>query len=70
MKHPLPAYLKFGVPVTLATDDAGVSRSDITAEYQRAAETYHLSYVGLKKMARASSYPQLLARREPLEGRR
>jgi len=42
------------VPVALATDDAGVSRSDITAEYQRAAETYHLSYADLKKMARAS----------------
>jgi hypothetical protein len=54
MRHPLPMYLRFGVPVTLATDDAGVSRSDITAEYQRAAETYHLSYADLKKMARAS----------------
>lgn len=53
-RHPLPMYLRFGVPVTLATDDAGVSRSDITAEYQRAAETYQLSYVDLKKMARAS----------------
>ncbi len=54
MRHPLPMYLRFGVPVTLATDDAGVSRSDITAEYQRAAETYRLSYAVLKKMARAS----------------
>ncbi len=53
-RHPLPMYLSFGVPVTLATDDAGVSRSDITAEYQRAAETYHLSYAALKTMARAS----------------
>ncbi len=53
-RHPLPMYLRFGVPVALATDDAGVSRSDITAEYQRAAETYHLSYADLKKMARAS----------------
>jgi hypothetical protein len=53
-EHPLPIYLKFGVPVALATDDEGVSRSSMTQEYERAAETYHLSYADLKKMARAS----------------
>jgi adenosine deaminase len=52
--HPLPMYLKFGVPVAPATDDPGVSRGDITQEYQRAAETYHLSYLDLKKFARSS----------------
>jgi adenosine deaminase len=52
--HPLPMYLKFGVPVALATDDPGVSRGDITQEYERAAETYHLKYQDLKKFARAS----------------
>jgi len=52
--HPLPMYLKFGVPVALATDDPGVSRGDITQEFQRAAETYHLKYQDLKKFARAS----------------
>jgi adenosine deaminase len=54
MRHPLPIYLRYGVPVALATDDAGVSRSDITQEYLRAAETYHLHYTDLKKVARAS----------------
>jgi adenosine deaminase len=53
-RHPLPLYLKFGVPVALATDDAGVSRSSITQEYERAVETYHFSYPELKKMVRAS----------------
>src|SRR5262249_26225698 len=53
-RHPLPVYLRFGVPVTLATDDAGVSRGDITQEYQRAAETYGLSYEQLKRFARNS----------------
>jgi hypothetical protein len=52
--HPLPVYLKYGVPVALATDDEGVSRSDITHEYERAAETYHLTYLDLKKFARDS----------------
>ena len=53
-RHPLPMYLKYGVPVALATDDEGVSRGNMTQEYQRAAETYHLSYADLKRMARAS----------------
>jgi hypothetical protein len=52
--HPLPEYIKYGVPVTLATDDEGVSRSDMTNEYLRAVETYHLSYADLKRMARQS----------------
>ncbi|HEV8181690.1 MAG TPA: adenosine deaminase [Candidatus Angelobacter sp.] len=52
--HPLPLYLKYDVPVALATDDPGVSRGDITQEYERAAATYHLKYQDLKKFARAS----------------
>jgi adenosine deaminase len=52
--HPLPVYLRFGVPIALATDDPGVSRGDMTQEYLRAAETYHLSYLDLKRFARAS----------------
>lgn len=52
--HPLPVYRKYGVPVALATDDEGVSRSDMTHEYLRAAETYNLSYTDLKGMARQS----------------
>ncbi len=46
--------MKYGVPVALATDDEGVSRSDMTHEYLRAVETYHLSYADLKRMARQS----------------
>ena len=53
-RHPLPVYMKYGVPVALATDDEGVARSDMTHEYLRAAETYGLSYAELKRMARAS----------------
>jgi adenosine deaminase len=53
-RHPLPLYMKYGVPVALATDDEGVSRSDLTHEYLRAVETYGLSYGDLKRMARAS----------------
>lgn len=52
--HPLPVYQQTGVPVALATDDQGVSRSDMTHEYLRAVETYDLSYPELKRMARQS----------------
>lgn len=50
--HPLPIYRKYHVPVSLSTDDEGVSRIDLTHEYVRAAETYGLSYADLKQMVR------------------
>jgi adenosine deaminase len=53
-EHPFPLYRKFGVPVALSTDDEGVSRIDITHEYQRAVETYDLSYADLKHLVRNS----------------
>jgi adenosine deaminase len=53
-EHPLPLYRQYGVPVALSTDDEGVSRIDITHEYVRAAETYGLTYMDLKQMARTS----------------
>ena len=52
--HPLPVYMKYGVPVALATDDEGVSRSDMTHEYLRAVQGYHLSYPALKHVTRQS----------------
>jgi len=53
-RHPLPLYLQFGVPVVLATDDEGVSRSDMTNEYLRATQTYGLKYAELKRISRHS----------------
>jgi adenosine deaminase len=52
--HPFPAYLAAGVPVVLSTDDAGVSRIDLTNEYFRAARDYGLGYAQLKAIARNS----------------
>jgi len=60
-RHPLPVYLHYGVPVALATDDQGVSRSDITGEYLRAVDAYNLSYRELKQMARQSLHHSFLA---------
>jgi adenosine deaminase len=52
--HPLPIYMKCGVPVAIATDDEGVARSDMTHEYLRAVEGYRLPYTELKRMTRQS----------------
>ncbi|WTK18135.1 adenosine deaminase [Streptomyces sp. NBC_01525] len=52
--HPFATYRAFGVPVVLATDDPGISRTDISHEYAYAARTYGLSYPELKDLARAS----------------
>lgn len=53
-QHPLPVYLKYGVPVALATDDLGIARSEMTQEYLKAVEDHDVSYTQLKSMARAS----------------
>jgi hypothetical protein len=52
--HPLHDYMRAGVPVALATDDEGVSRSDMTHEYMRGVEEQNLTYLELKRMARTS----------------
>jgi hypothetical protein len=51
-EHPLPLYRRFGVPLALSTDDAGVARIDLTHEYQRAAAEFALGYGDLKNLAR------------------
>jgi adenosine deaminase len=52
--HPLSSYRAAHVPVSLSTDDEGVSRIDITHEYVKGAMEQNLSYIDLKQMARAS----------------
>src|SRR5579859_393097 len=52
--HPLPVYMKYGVPVAISTDDEGVARSDMTHEYLRAVQGYRLAYTDLKRMTRQS----------------
>jgi adenosine deaminase len=53
-EHPLAQYLAHGVPVTLATDDQGVSRSSMAGEYRRAVLDQELGYRQLKTIARQS----------------
>ncbi len=53
-RHPIMLYLRSGVPIALSTDDEGVSRIDLTHEFQRAVETYGFSYGQLKAFVRNS----------------
>ncbi len=53
-QHPIYDYLAAGVPVALATDDQGVARSSLGAEFFRAVADQGLDYYELKGMVRAS----------------
>lgn len=52
--HPFTKYWSTGVPLTLASDDEGISRIDLSNEYLLAAQRYKLDYKDLKKLARNS----------------
>ena len=52
--HPLSLYRAAHVPLALSTDDEGVSRIDITHEYEKGVEEQGLGYLDLKSMARTS----------------
>ncbi|WP_438764669.1 adenosine deaminase family protein [Kushneria sp. TE3] len=59
--HPLNLYRDAGVPLVLATDDQGVSRIDLTREYERGVTEHGLDYPALKQMARNSLEYSFLA---------
>ena len=50
--HPISIYLENSVPITISTDDEGVSRINLTHEYQRAVETFDLGYETIKTVSR------------------
>ena len=51
-EHPFPFYRAAGVPLVLSTDDEGVERIDLSHEYVRAVQSWHLRYPDLKALAR------------------
>lgn len=53
-EHPYELYKEYGVPMALSTDDEGVSRIDITNEYQKAVNWFDLEYAELKELSRNS----------------
>ena len=52
-EHPLPIYLRAGIPVTLSSDDPAMFGSDIVNEYRQAWELLGLSGSDLIEVARA-----------------
>lgn len=53
-EHPMRTYMFLGVPLVLATDDPGVSRGDMSTEFQRAVEEQGVTYKDLKQFVRNS----------------
>jgi adenosine deaminase len=52
--HPLAMFLRYGVPVALASDDLGVSRSNHTREWVKAVQEQALDYPTMKRLAQNS----------------
>ncbi|CAF1276902.1 unnamed protein product [Adineta steineri] len=48
--HPMLVYKAHGIPLVIATDDAGVSRSTMTNEYLMFCDRYKPSYAELKTL--------------------
>jgi adenosine deaminase len=61
-RHPLPLFRKWGLPVTLNTDDPAVSRITLSGEYALAHRTFGLSRADFRDLletaARASFAPR------------
>jgi adenosine deaminase len=51
---PFRLYRRAGVPIVLATDDAGVERTTLSLEYAKAAAWFDLSYADAKALSIAS----------------
>lgn len=49
--HPVTLYRKYGVPYVIATDDAGVSRNNLSAEYALYATRYAPTYAEVKQLS-------------------
>lgn len=49
--HPVTLFRKYGVPFVLTTDDAGVSRNNLSGEYVLFASRYQPSYAEVKKLS-------------------
>ncbi|MGV7208671.1 adenosine deaminase family protein [Oxalobacteraceae bacterium A2-2] len=49
--HPVTLYRKYGVPYVISTDDAGVSRNNLSGEYVLYAARYKPSYAEVKKLS-------------------
>ena len=46
--HPISIYKRFKVPFVISTDDSGISRNNLSGEYQISITSYRPSYEELK----------------------
>ena len=53
-QHPLPEYLRLGIPVCLNTDDRGALRSNLTDDYFLAVKHFNLSWQEVVRLGRYS----------------
>jgi len=49
--HPVTLYRKYGVPFVISTDDAGVTRHDLSNEYMLFASRYKPDYAEVKRLS-------------------
>ena len=52
--HPISIYKRFKVPFVISTDDSGISRNNLSGEYQIYITSYRPSYEELKSTVRNS----------------
>ena len=57
-------YRAAGIPIVLATDDAGISRTDLSEQYQKAFSWFKLSYHDLKQLSCQSVRSSFLTSQE------
>ena len=48
--HPVEIYINYDIPIVICTDDEGVLRSSLTAQYVLLAQRHNFSYSQIKKM--------------------
>ncbi len=53
-QHPFRLYRRFGVPLTINTDDEAVNRTSLTLEFMRAVRSWKLTYREVKELIRNS----------------
>ncbi len=53
-ENPCATYIRAGVPISLATDDEAIVRSDLTEYFRTAVVDFHIAYPALKRFARNS----------------
>lgn len=68
-RHPLPTYLRAGIPVCLNTDDLGIMDSNLTDEYLAAVSLFDLTWAEVVQLGRWSlefSFTEASLKRELL----